>query len=58
MEKQVDHFSKKLKIELLYDLEYKPRRIGRKVLKRYWKMHVIMALFSTAKKWRRPSVHW
>ena len=38
--------------------EYKLKRIERKVLKRYWNMHVIAALFSTAKRWRHPKVHW
>ena len=39
-------------------LEYKPQRIGRKVLKRCWNVFVIATLFSTAKKWRHSNVHW
>jgi len=40
-----------------FTLEYKPKRIGRKVLKRYWNVFVIATLFSTAKRWRHSSVH-
>ena len=60
--KQVGHFLKKLKIELLYDLAIVLWSINPKELKERSSSDTctcmfIAALFSVAKRWRHPKVH-